>query len=655
MRVLQAKEHETIRHRAVCALARFGAAAWPAAPTLRRAVRESPAVACEAADVLARFSPPDLDTLMEAVQDPQCTACGWAAYCLGQLGPRARAAIPTLMGALKEKDADLRRAAAQALPRIDADLGKRWAIPVLHGLLKDKSINERQAAFYTLEEVGLGRASVAALSNLIANETNDFTGQHLRWRAACALGKVGPGAAEAVAVLRAALQDKEAYMRNSAALALWQIARQRDGLAVLIRELRQGDKYNRGDAADKLAQIGPGAREALPALRKALERRDDPARPQLALALWRVAQPDSKGPGDATGRDMAVAALIEMLRDRDEEVRWQALEAVAAARPGTGKLVPALVGTLREGKARSRWQTVAALAAMAREAPEAVPPLCWALDDRDDTVRAEAALALYRLGRRHPKALAVVKENLEHDTIAVFAREDLRLLGPHARAAVPPLVQALRNPGRSTYLWAAGALQEIDPRAVDTVWGAPAAGGGLLPWERLTANRLKALWHDLACVEAPRAERAFWTLALASDPAVVFLRGRLRPVPRPDPARVARLAADLGSERYAVRQEAMVSLTEILDMAEPELRRALAAGPPLEVRRRLEILLEGLDPKRSPGRRSTLRSLDVLEQIDTAGARQLLKALAGGLPEARLTREARAALDRLIRRPRGAS
>jgi hypothetical protein len=83
----------------------------------------------------------------------------------------------------------------------------------------------------------------------------------------------------------------------------------------------------------------------------------------------------------------------------------------------------------------------------------------------------------------------------------------------------------------------------------------------------------------------------------------------------------------------------------------PTLQRALAAKPPLEMCRRLERLLEGLNPDSSAERLCALRALKVLEQMDTAGARQLLNALAGGLPEARLTREAGAALERLAKRP----
>jgi hypothetical protein len=57
--------------------------------------------------------------------------------------------------------------------------------------------------------------------------------------------------------------------------------------------------------------------------------------------------------------------------------------------------------------------------------------------------------------------------------------------------------------------------------------------------------------------------------------------------------------------------------------------------------------VEELGP--SPEDLRAARALEVLEHLGTADARALLRALAGGSPGARLTGEARAALQRLGR------
>jgi hypothetical protein len=69
------------------------------------------------------------------------------------------------------------------------------------------------------------------------------------------------------------------------------------------------------------------------------------------------------------------------------------------------------------------------------------------------------------------------------------------------------------------------------------------------------------------------------------------------------------------------------------------------------MRRRLEELLEELEgfPNR-PEQMRVDRALEVLEHLGTAEARALLRELSEGAPESRLTREAKASLQRLSRR-----
>jgi hypothetical protein len=87
-----------------------------------------------------------------------------------------------------------------------------------------------------------------------------------------------------------------------------------------------------------------------------------------------------------------------------------------------------------------------------------------------------------------------------------------------------------------------------------------------------------------------------------------------------------------------------------VDVAEPALRRALAGRPSLEVRQRLEKLLDQLAHP-SPDVLRALRAIEVLESVGTAEAKAVLGKLAAGQPGAGLTREAKAALRRLECRP----
>jgi WD40 repeat protein len=170
-------------------------------------------------------------------------------------------------------------------------------------------------------------------------------------------------------------------------------------------------------------------------------------------------------------------------------------------------------------------------------------------------------------------------------------------------------------------------------------------------WPRWAGNTLtdpEALWAGLADADGARAYRAVWQLVATPRQAVPFLRERLRPVRAPDPRRVARLVADLDSDQFDVREKATEELAGLGELAVPALRHALKGTPTPEARRRIERLLEQLgEGATSPARLRALRASAVLERIGTPEARRLLTELAQGAEEARLTREAKASLQRL--------
>jgi hypothetical protein len=92
-----------------------------------------------------------------------------------------------------------------------------------------------------------------------------------------------------------------------------------------------------------------------------------------------------------------------------------------------------------------------------------------------------------------------------------------------------------------------------------------------------------------------------------------------------------------------------VDLGALGEQARPALEKALVGEASLEVRQRVERLLQKLAGKPSGDRLRELRAVEALELAGGPEARQGLETLAGGPPDARLTREARAALQRLRR------
>jgi hypothetical protein len=104
----------------------------------------------------------------------------------------------------------------------------------------------------------------------------------------------------------------------------------------------------------------------------------------------------------------------------------------------------------------------------------------------------------------------------------------------------------------------------------------------------------------------------------------------------------------LNGDRFAVREAARRSLEELGEQADGALHAALEGKPPLEVRRRVQALLQERRARPyPPGELQRLRAVQVLEWIGSAEARRLLERLAAGTAAVSHVREARAALRRL--------
>jgi hypothetical protein len=136
-------------------------------------------------------------------------------------------------------------------------------------------------------------------------------------------------------------------------------------------------------------------------------------------------------------------------------------------------------------------------------------------------------------------------------------------------------------------------------------------------------------------------------LLAAPGRSVPFLGERVPPAPAAEARRVAALIADLSSAQFPVRDRAMRELEKLGEAAGPALRKAAGGDHPLEVKRRLEGLLDKLTNWPAATLRQ-VRAVEALEHTGTPAARAVLGRLVReGAPEARLSREAEAALRRM--------
>jgi hypothetical protein len=201
-------------------------------------------------------------------------------------------------------------------------------------------------------------------------------------------------------------------------------------------------------------------------------------------------------------------------------------------------------------------------------------------------------------------------------------------------------VVALAFSPRGTTL--ATALKNTSILVWDTAGVKPRAKSAIL-------KSLDLLWADLA--GDPRsAHAAIEILETAPSRTVDYVETHLQPTPPFDLDQARRLIADLNNAQFAVREKATTQLLKLDVQVLPAIRKALAAKPGLEVRQRLEGILAQLDGpwiREGPETIRGARAIGMLERIATSDARQVLEKIARGDPEARLTREARASLERL--------
>jgi RNA polymerase sigma factor (sigma-70 family) len=168
------------------------------------------------------------------------------------------------------------------------------------------------------------------------------------------------------------------------------------------------------------------------------------------------------------------------------------------------------------------------------------------------------------------------------------------------------------------------------------------------PDMELEARELAGLWKKLLDLDTAQAYKAMDTFAGSPTTTVPFLKNELTGLTwASDPKQVGRLIADLDSERFEVRENAGLDLEEIGPAAEPLLRKALEGSPSTEARVRIEVLLDRPKEASLPMKKvRVVRALEILEEIGTPVAREVVEGQAKRKDSDWLRREAETMLAR---------
>jgi HEAT repeat protein len=256
-----AKDEKAGQRRAAArSLGEMGAKAKLAIPALVKALNDvDGSVRDEAENSLKKMGEPAVSELLPHLKDPDEFVRLRIVTVLGGIGPDAKAALPAIEAAKQDSSAFVRSAAEEAEIRIKVDA------KALLGLLKDKDEDKRMYAVKAIAFLGPHAKPVLSdLCNVLRNDKS----KEIRREVPRTLGRLGKDGKDAVPALAAALSDPDDTVKLNAMQAL--------------------------------GEMGTDARPALQAIDragKAAQRSKNDELYQAAMRTWNLAQgkkPDAK-------------------------------------------------------------------------------------------------------------------------------------------------------------------------------------------------------------------------------------------------------------------------------------------------------------------------------------------------------------------------
>jgi len=346
-----------------------------------------------------------------------------AAESLIVLGDVARPALPEFLNMARTQGKIGWASRAVAAAKFAAKFGATDEfLPIFIKQLESGTPDERSNAAVALGEMGPAaapatKALLKAVKAPIGSSAREMGGQ-VQCNAVEALGKIKSDDPDVIPALISALHSPKMLLRWSAELSLGQYgpaaAAAVPHLITLMRRAMLGDVSNVLEAIKALTGIGPGAKDALPALIQNLKNKYSEDETWAALsAIGPDAAPavpvlfaQGMGNWDRNRAKKIIAAigsgavpfLVQKLHGTQGEQDYAA-ECLAQMDSLDKSLLPTLVGLLEQNDRADRVSALRALAKMGASAADAVGPMRKLLTDPEPWVQIEAATALRKIAQ----------------------------------------------------------------------------------------------------------------------------------------------------------------------------------------------------------------------------------------------------------------
>jgi HEAT repeat protein/S1-C subfamily serine protease len=302
--------------------------------------------------------------------------------------------MPSLIHALHDHGPDRRAWACDQLATMGAEA--KNAVPDLVELLQDKDDIVRMKGLSALSEIGfITQGDLPKIIDALKDPKSD-----VRLNAILVIRHMGEEADSAVPGLTVRLKDDSPDVREQAAKTLGNLG----GLAI----------------------------SAVPALAEALQHRDKKheVRQEAALAIGNILAAGNMQSADPTAAAVGAGALEAGQRDPIREVRLSSLQGLEKMGPNGKTAVAQVLKSLKEKDREMRAQAVVTLGAIGPDAKDAVVPLAQIVVD-DKELRVPAAQALGKI--KKPAVLVLTKlilnSNVQVRRVCIEALGDI---GPDA-------------------------------------------------------------------------------------------------------------------------------------------------------------------------------------------------------------------------------
>jgi HEAT repeat protein len=370
---------------------------------------------------------------------------------LAEIGPPAAPALPTLSETMKSSTDDLRAYAAHAIGALGP--AAQAAVPTLIPYTTDQDVNVRRAVLRALRKIGAQRDQVRPLvvKALKSADPADAT---------AAISTLAEEGEVAVPGLIEALGDQDAAYW--ACLALAEIGPSAKAAVPALQKLLDSDEPDlRLQALVTMGEIGPDAAPAVPRIAQVLT--GDPFENVQAAAAYAL--------GAIGQKRVAAAALRAGLNQDDPLVRvasaWALLKLEDRRTPAIAIAVKRVLDGVESNDPHVRAVAARALADPA--IPEAAAGRAFrralqGMDDPDRVARIVSALA--SLGER---AVPICIRSLENQgKLREHALQVLIQIGPQAAPAVPALTATLKDTDAGLRRESLFALGAVGPKAAES-------------------------------------------------------------------------------------------------------------------------------------------------------------------------------------------